>query len=129
MPRNNVYAGQLDRKITVQRKTVTLTASGQQNETWEDVLHRCWATRRPMRGDERNTAAQLVAKEQVEFEIRYNSSVADLTPLDRVICPTPSAENEQTPVASHVYDVLAVNEIGRRRGLRIVTARWVDVIA
>lgn len=80
-----------------------------------------------MRGDERFSAPQLAAKEQVEFRIRWGAAVADVSPLDRIIYPAvePGSPAEEIDEA-RLYDILAVHEIGRRDGLRIVAARRVD---
>jgi len=123
-----VTAGRLDRRVTVQRKILTQAPSGHPTERWHDVAQRLWASRVPVRGDERSTASQWVAKEQVEFRIRYMPAVAELSPLDRVICPAPNEANAQHPPAAQTYDIIAVHEIGRRRGLKIIAARNADVL-
>ena len=113
-------AGRLDRKVTIQRKTVTRSPSGQPIETWSPLIARRWAALLPLRGDERFTAPQYAAREQVQFELRYASDVAGVTPLDRVVYPAPAIAERD------IYDVLAVHEVGRKRALRIVAARRVD---
>ncbi|MBN8959082.1 MAG: phage head closure protein [Rhizobiales bacterium] len=115
-------AGRLDRKITIQRKTVTQSSSGAPIETWAAISHRRWASYRPVRGDERFGGEQWAASEQVEFSIRYSSDVADLSPLDRVIYPAPDVDTP-TPADNTIFDIMAVQEIGRREGLRLVAAR------
>jgi SPP1 family predicted phage head-tail adaptor len=119
--------GRLDRRIALQRKTVTRSPSGQPIETWSPLVARRWASVAPVLGDERFTAPQYAALEQVEFRLRWSSDVASVTPLDRIVYPAPAASSPPPPIAEHdLYDVLAVHEIGRRAGLRIVTARRVD---
>lgn len=123
-------AGKLDRRITIQRKTTTLSASGEPVETWSVVgTTRMAAQMMPVRGEERLTAPpQLVGQEQIEFRMRWHSAVAELTPLDRVIHPAlDEASPLNEPETRQIHDVLAVHEIGRREGLRIITQRRADV--
>ena len=112
-------AAKLDRKITIQRHTVTYSESGEPVEAWADL-----ATRRasvwPVKGEERFGGDQWVAKEQVEFRVRWSADVADLSPLDRVLYPVEAA------TAANTYDVMAVHEMGRHVGLRIMAARRAD---
>jgi head-tail adaptor len=118
-----VRAGQLDRRITVQRRILSFGNSGAQVETWSAISARRPASRMPIRGDERFQAQQFVAREQVEFRVRYGTSVAGLSPLDRVVYPAPANADEQAPPDHHIYDIMAVHEIGRREGFRILAAR------
>lgn len=124
-------AGRLDRRITIQRKTVTMSSSGEPVETWTAVgAMRRAASKTPVRGDERFSTPQLVAREQVEFGVRYSADVAALTPQDRIIEPAlEEASPANEPRSRDIYDVLGVHEIGRREGLRIITARRADVTA
>ena len=120
-------AGRLDRMITIQRKTETQSDSGFPVEEWSNLVARRPASMSPVKGDERYGGEQYVAEEQTEFRVRYSSNIAALTPQDRIIEPalqadSPSAETRR------VYDVLAVHEIGRREGLRIIASRRADVL-
>lgn len=114
-------AGKLDRKVTLQRKAVTHSSSGQPIETWETLAGRRWASVGPLQGDEKFTDPAFVAKQQVVFTLRWSRSIADFTPLDRIIYP---AINEgDTPPTTSIYDVLEVHELGRRVGWRVVGFR------
>jgi SPP1 family predicted phage head-tail adaptor len=116
--------GRLDRQITIQRKIETQSESGQPIETWSALLSRRAASKQPVRGEERFTAPQIAALEQVEFRIRWSANVADLSPLDRIVYP---AINEGDPVLTRsIYEILAVSEIGRQDGLSIITFRRAD---
>jgi SPP1 family predicted phage head-tail adaptor len=119
--------GRLDRRITIQRKIVTSSPSGQPIETWVDLDPRRWASVNPVSGDERFTEPQLAGKQQTEFQVRYSADVASLTPLDRIVYPAiePASPPPEIPPAT-IYDVLAVHEVGRREGLRIITSRRAD---
>lgn len=120
-------AGRLDRRITIQRFTTEYSPSGHPNKVWSDLVSRRWAQVSPVRGEERFSAPQLAAKEQVEFRIRWGQAVADVNPRDRIVYPAvePGSPAEEIDEA-RLYDILAVHEIGRRDGLRIIAARRVD---
>lgn len=110
----------LDRKITLQRYTSTENDLGETVEDWTTL-----ATRRAqyfaVDGDERFGGEQWVAKEQVEFRVRWDTLVATLSPLDRVIYPASGS-----PTPANTYDIMAVIELGRHVGLRIMAARRSD---
>lgn len=113
-------AGNLDRKVSIQEKTETRDAAGQPIETWEQIGVPRSAQRLPVSGSERFTADQFIAREQVEWRVRWSADLADLNALHRVVYPVTTSG---TVPDSRIYDVMAVHEIGRREGLRIVTAR------
>lgn len=126
-------AGPLDRLITIQRNTTTAGEDGHPIASWSTVgpLRRS-ASVRAISGDERFTAPQYVASEQVEFRIRYALAVAEVTPLDRIIYPAlTEAEAAESPAAEietrRIYDIMAAPEIGRREGLLIKAVRRSDV--
>jgi head-tail adaptor len=113
----------LDRRIDIERQGGGLDDYGQPLDGgWAKLIERRPAAYRVVNGDERFTADQFVAKQQVEFRIRYSQDVADLSPLDRIIYPASA-----TPDESDVYDIMAVTELGRREGLSIMTARRAEV--
>lgn len=119
-------AGSLDRTVTIQRKAVTQSESGEPVETWTTLARRA-ASMRPVRGDERFAAPQIGAQEQIEFRVRYSTDMAALSPQDRVIYPALAVENPETPAERQIHDIVAVHEIGRREGLQIITTRRPDV--
>lgn len=120
-----MQGGRLDRRIDIERKTLTTASSGQPVETWSKIVARRAASVTPVRADERFSAEQFVAKQQVEFRIRYSSTVADVNPLDRIIYPPDADSPADSPVAeqSQIFDIIEVSEIGRREGLKIIAAR------
>jgi hypothetical protein len=78
-------------------------------------------------GNEAFSTPQIGAKQQAEFHVRWSSTIADLTPLDRIVCPVVPVTSPETPVPdTSIYDIAAVHEIGRRRGLRIIAVRRAD---
>jgi SPP1 family predicted phage head-tail adaptor len=116
-------AGRLDRRIDIQRKTATQDEFGQEVEAWGDLTAEPeWASVSALRGEERFTADQFVAREQVEFRVRWSQALADVNPLDRILYP-PASASPADPDPSTVYDIMAVHELGRRQGLRILAAR------
>lgn len=125
-------AGRLDKVITIQRKTVTRSDSGEPVETWTTLIARraagIWT---PRSGAETFSEAHLVAREKAEWIIRKSSNVADLSPLDRVIYPALSANSpEEEPLERNIYDIVAApeaHEFGRNVALRLVTARRPDI--
>lgn len=96
-------AGKLDRRVKLQRYTVTQNTLGEEVQTWVDVAT-VWAGRRDLRGTERYAAQQMVAKTTVIYTIRYR---AGLTPLNRLID------------GSDVYDIQAALQVGRKEGLEL----------
>lgn len=124
-----MQGGRLDRRIDVERRTITQDEFGQETETWAKLAERRAASVSPVQGDERFTAQQFVAKQQVEFRIRWANSVADVNPLDRIVYPLDASESPAQPPAEHqLYDIIEVSEIGRREGLRIIAARRAEVV-
>lgn len=77
---------------------------------------------RPLQGIERNTAAQLVGLEQVQFVLRWSQDISDLSPLDRIVFPAADATTSPAMTRS-IYDIFAVLELGRHESLQIMTAR------
>lgn len=118
--------GNLDRLITIQRKTETQSPSGEPVEAWADIAYRVASSYRPLRGEERFTTAQEVANEEVEFIIRHSASVEEVSPLDRIIYPA-TERNAQTPPAGTIFDILVAHELDRRRGIRIAARRRPDL--
>lgn len=119
--------GTLDRRIAIQRVTVTQSPSGEEQETWATLSTRP-ARYEFLAGDERFAADQFVARGQVAFTVRWASAIADVSPLDRIIYPA-SALNDSpaAPLQNKTYDIIAVQEIGRHEALRIITAVRQDV--
>lgn len=122
-------AGRLDRTIAIRRRSLTYSESGEPIDGWADISVRP-ASVSPVAGDERFAGDQWVAKEQVEFRIRWADVVSDLSPLDQIIYPyTPGDSPASSIPANRTYDIMAVNELGRHEGLRIMAARRADVVA
>lgn len=117
--------GELDRKITLQRKVSTVSDAGSEVETWSALSLRHSASIRPLNGVETFVDPAKVSYEQVEFKIRYSTLVADLSPLDRVIYPALAAANDPI-VERNIYDIIGVQEIGRKEGFKVLARRRSD---
>lgn len=115
-------AGPLDRRVAVQRRTVTVSGTGAVEEVWAPIGNDRWASKVPVSGTERYSGPQLEAREQVEFRLRWSDDLADLQPTDRIIEPADDA-TASPPSTRSIYDIFAVLEIGRHEVLRVITAR------
>ena len=111
-----IAAGALDRRVIIERTASpsVQSPSGQPVEIWEVLVGPVWASIAPLRGSERSADPNVSAHEEVEIRLRWSSAVANVDPKDRV------AHRNQ------LYDILAVHEIGRREGLRIIARRKAD---
>lgn len=99
-------AGRLDRRITIQRKSVTQSDSGEEVVTWTDV-DTVYAEKVENRGDERFAAQQLVGHAIVTFRIRWSDTVKEVTDEHKIVFD------------GRDYDITAVREIGRRVGIEM----------
>ena len=77
-------AGDLDRRITIQRATVTLNEFNEEIETWGD-LTTVWAKKTDAGGAESLRAQEVGAQIDARFLIRYSSDVSDVNPYDRIV--------------------------------------------
>lgn len=96
----------LDRRISFERASRAQNDYGEEIETWLPMAT-VWAAWRRASARETQAAAEVSASVTDVFEVRWSSQVSDLTPKDRVIFD------------ERIYDIAAVQEIGRREGLRI----------
>lgn len=96
-------AGTMDRRITIEALTVSQDAYGGTTESWA-TLATVWARWLPGGGNERFVAAAVYSETQGRFRIRWRS---DVTTTHRVVW---GGDN---------YDILAIDEIGRREGLEL----------
>src|SRR5262245_36428686 len=80
-------AGPLDRRIAIQRKTVTQSPSGDTSESWAEITTNRPAAIAGVSGSEQMGSDQIRSRQQVEFRIRWSQNVADVSPLDRIIYP------------------------------------------
>lgn len=104
-----MLAGKLDRRIRLERATVTQNDLGEEIPTW-GLLATVWASKRDVSDGERIAAAEVSAEITTRFQIRWDSSWSDLNPRDRLV------------VDARIYGISGVKEIGRREGLEITAA-------
>lgn len=104
-------SGKLDRRLTIERFTTTRDEFNDPVETWA-TLAEVWASKEDVRDTERVAAQEVGAAITTRFQIRWSNDVADVNPKDRLVCE------------DKTYAIVAVKEIGRRRGLELsATAR------
>lgn len=115
--------GSLDRRIRLERNVPAQDLDGALTENWERIGHVRWARRAPVGGAERFISQQFIAREQVQWTVRWAADLADLAPADRIIYPT-----TEDPSDTEIYDILEVHEMGWREGLVIVTARRTEAL-
>ena len=98
-------AGDLDRRITIERVTITYSETGEPIETWNTLATR-WAQVQQQSGREFFSGVQTVSERRVSFRIRW---LEGLTVLDRVVCD------------SAVHDIQEVRRLGRKEGVELHT--------
>lgn len=123
-------AGELDRRIDIQRGTATQSGSGAVSYEWSNVATAYPAKYRGAgrRNAERDREPQKQAGQEVEFTIRYRADLASLNPKDRIIYPALMAglSPPDEITEDRVFDVLECYELGRRDWLVIRAARFSD---
>jgi SPP1 family predicted phage head-tail adaptor len=109
-----IRAGDLDRRIRIERASSTQDpGSGENVETWT-ALATVWASKRDVSDRERIAAAEVQAEITTRFIIRYSSTVASVNPKDRIIFD------------GRTYGIEAVKEVGRREGIELTAAARAD---
>jgi SPP1 family predicted phage head-tail adaptor len=98
-------AGALDRRVTLQRKTIVQDDYGEEEEVWTD-LATVSAQVVQQSGREFLAAEQIQAEMRVLFRIRWFEG---LTVLDRV------------SYGGRLHNIQEVKELGRREGVELMT--------
>jgi len=104
-----MQAGELDRRITIERYSSSINDFGEEVGAWNE-LATVWAGKTDVRDSERFSAQQVNSTITTRWRIRYLSKIADINPKDRL---------------THnglLYGIVAVKEIGRKEGLEITAA-------
>lgn len=101
-----IEAGDLDRRITIERATTTTDDFGADTQTWAP-LATVWASYKPISDSERMRAAEVGATITARFQIRWGH---DVDVEDRLI------------FEGRVMSIVAVKEIGRREGQELTAA-------
>lgn len=95
----------MDRRVTLQSRTLTTNAYGEQVVSYTD-LDTVWAEKWDLRGREYFAAQQVNADVTTRWRVRWRS---DVSVLDRVLYD------------SVAYDINQVVEMGRQDGLELLT--------
>lgn len=104
-------AGQLDRRITIEREEqVGTTDFNEPIMDWAE-LATVWASRHDVSAREAFRAQEVGAELTTRFVIRYSQQVADVNPKDRVVFD------------GRTYNITAVRDVGR------FEAREIDAVA
>lgn len=91
--------GKMDRRVTIQARTLTRGTDGSRVETWVDSFD-CWAEIVVHRGKESVVADADKPQDQRQFRIRYKSGLA--------------AGTHRLLYQLKFYDIVAVTEEGRQ---------------
>ena len=111
-----VRAGDLDRRITIQRLAETgSNAFNEVAEAWTD-LATIWARRADISDSERMAAGQVGAALTSRFVVRSSSITRTMTPADRIF------------YAGSAWNIFGIKETreGRNQYLEITAAREAD---
>ena len=100
----------MDRRIVIERAALTTNTYGERAETW-GTYATVWAeiSYKFGSGTESIQSDQILTKQPVSFIIRYSATTAGVIPTDRV------------SYGGDLYQIEAIQEIGRAEGLRVVT--------
>lgn len=79
-----ITAGQLDRKVTIQRFTSVPNEFNEPVETWADFFT-CRAMRRDVSDGEKFAAGQVGSSLRSRFTVRSSSETRTVTPTDRLV--------------------------------------------
>ncbi|WP_075216157.1 phage head closure protein [Mongoliimonas terrestris] len=102
-------ASGLDRRIVIQRATTAPDAMNEPIQTWSKLAS-VLAAKEDIRDSERYSAGAVVAKITTRFRIRWSTTVADVSPTDRILFD------------GRVFDIVGTKEIGRREGVEITAS-------
>jgi SPP1 family predicted phage head-tail adaptor len=109
-------SGDMNRRATFQRATVTFDSFGGEVETW-GTLASVWIHRRDASAGESYKAQEVGGNLTMRFRIRYSSTVATLNPRDRVL------------YNGRVFNITGVREKQRNRWLEVDAVIQPDIQA
>lgn len=112
MPAKVHGSGARDRWITIEALTESQGGSGFPVESWS-LLTQIWAMKEDARAIERFVADQLSAPYDTRWEIPYRLD------MDPELVEVP--KKRRLIVHNRVHDIIAANEIGRKRGIELLT--------
>lgn len=95
--------GRLDKRITIQARTVTPGRMGTGSEAWADSFT-CWANVAELAAKERNAAPKVMAVRSATFMIRWRDDVA---------------ESSRIVYDGANWNITGIRQIGRKESLEI----------
>lgn len=101
--------GAMDRRIVIQRRTVTRDALGGVTETWANEA-RVWAEIPRQTGNEATIADADRGQETRQFRIRHRAVIA--------------ADTHRISYQSKIYDIRHIAEENGRQNRLLITAVW-----
>lgn len=106
-------SGDLDRRITLTRRSGGVNAFNDPVDTWATVAT-VWASETPISDAERLRAGQTLAQRSSRFVVRYSTTTASVTPRDRI------------SYDGATWDINGIKEIGRFVGYEITATTRAD---
>ena len=106
-------AGRLDRRITIQSRTLTKDATGGRVETWADSAE-VWAQRMPVSASESTLADAERPETRVRFRIRHMT-------LD--------ATTNRIVYGGAAHEIIGIQEDGGRQSFLMVETRTIGGLA
>jgi SPP1 family predicted phage head-tail adaptor len=100
--------GKLDKRVTLQRRSATLDAYGQEVNTWVTAAT-VWANVRPVSGKEKSSMATIDAMMTHKVTVRYNVDFMPPTKVDawRIVYPTKAG--------TRIFDIKAAQDVDEAR--------------
>jgi head-tail adaptor len=108
-----ISAGELDKRVRLQRAIETRGAENEPVETWVEFA-RVWASRRDVLGKKTLANGEVVAIMTTVFKIRWSSDVSAISAQCRAVCD------------AEVYDVSDLATRGRRAAITFVGTKRND---
>lgn len=101
--------GSLDRRIEIQGASDTVNDYGERTKTWVKLTNIWAAIERKDSATERNSGEQIISLQSIVFIVRYSSTVNGYDKNNRIL------------YGGKYYNIIAIQEIGRKDQLRIIT--------
>jgi SPP1 family predicted phage head-tail adaptor len=112
MPSSDIFAGSLDRRITLRSADRPISGRDEFNAPIYALAPSItvWAEFKPVSDREKMAASEIVADLSARFRIRWASQVAAISPSWWI------------EFGDRTYNIVGVKEIGRRVGLEITAS-------
>ncbi|MEO9299957.1 phage head closure protein [Devosia alba] len=106
-------AGKLDRRITLERYGISYNSDNEPIEGYTAIAT-VWASWRRASAREQLAAAEIQATVTDVFVMRWSTTTASVTPMDRVV------------YYGRTYNIAEATEIGRREGVMLRGSAMAD---